>query len=190
MSEREASGSPSQRSPSDDESTSPSGTAQRKSLAQLTEPAKKTKASKTLPKSVKGTPQKTMPARGAKSVKGKGKAPVSKRPAPAKKPGKTAERKKYRHRPGTVALKEIRKYQKSCELLLRKLPFQRVVREIAREHGADQMRFQSVALEALQEATETYLVGLFEDANLCTLHGKRVTLMPKDLNLALRLRGL
>ncbi|KAL0244309.1 hypothetical protein GEMRC1_008393 [Eukaryota sp. GEM-RC1] len=103
--------------------------------------------------------------------------------------GAVRAKKPYRYRPGTVALKEIRKYQKSTELLLRKLPFSRLVREIARDQGGDTLRFQSVALEALQEAAENYLVGLFEDSNLCVLHGKRVTLMVKDLSLALRLRG-
>ena len=74
-------------------------------------------------------------------------------------------KKPYRFRPGTVALREIRKYQKGTELLLRKLPFQRLVREIAQDYRSD-LRFQSLALLALQEATEAFLVGLFEDANL------------------------
>ena len=99
-------------------------------------------------------------------------------------------KKPHRYRPGTVALREIRKYQKSTDLLLRKLPFQRLVREITQDlkpHG--DLRFQSNAIFCLQEAAEAYLVHLFEDTNLCALHAKRVTIMPKDLQLARRIRG-
>lgn len=142
----------------------------------------------------------------------------------------------HRFRPGTVALREIRRYQvrlclspfhelvlsgaererkqKSTELLIRKLPFQRLVREIAQELAHDgHIRFYSQALLALQEAAEAYLVNLFEDVNLCAVHGmrcpsspefwwcflsrsvhwacaaKRVTIMPKDVQLARRIRG-
>jgi len=87
-----------------------------------------------------------------------------------------------------VALREIRKYQKSTELLLRKLPFQRLVREIVQDFKSD-LRFQSHAIMALQEATEAYIVGLFEDTNLCAIHSKRVTIFPKDIQLARRIRG-
>ena len=97
-------------------------------------------------------------------------------------------KKPHRYRPGTVALREIRKYQKSTELLIRKLPFQRLVREIAQDFKTD-LRFQSSAVLALQEAAEAYLVGLFEDTNLCAIHAKRVTIMPKDIQLARRIRG-
>ena len=83
---------------------------------------------------------------------------------------------------------EIRRYQKSTELLIRKLPFQRLVREIAQDFKTD-LRFQSAAIGALQEASEAYLVGLFEDTNLCAIHAKRVTIMPKDIQLARRIRG-
>jgi len=93
-----------------------------------------------------------------------------------------------RFRPGTVALREIRRYQKSTELLLRKLPFQRLVREIASEQQND-LRFQATAIAALQEATEAYMVSLFEDSNLAAIHAKRVTVMNKDIALAKRLRG-
>nr|CAD1817962.1 unnamed protein product [Ananas comosus var. bracteatus] len=89
---------------------------------------------------------------------------------------------------GTVALREIRRYQKSTELLIRKLPFQRLVREIAQDFKTD-LRFQSSAVAALQEAAEAYLVALFEDTNLCAIHAKRVTIMPKDIQLARRIRG-
>lgn len=116
---------------------------------------------------------------------------------------------------------EIRKYQKSTELLIRKLPFQRLVREIAQDFKVEallsffcalfitwfsgdrywyshncfplllqtDLRFQSHAVLALQEAAEAYLVGLFEDTNLCAIHAKRVTIMPKDIQLARRIRG-
>eukprot|EP00798_Chlamydomonas_sp_ICE-L_P000653 gene652-biopygen392 len=97
-------------------------------------------------------------------------------------------KKPHRYRPGTVALCEIRKYQKSTELLIRKLPFQRLVREIAQDLKTD-LRFQSSAVLALQEAAEAYLVGLFEDTNLAAIHAKRVTIMPKDIQLARRIRG-
>ena len=90
--------------------------------------------------------------------------------------------------PGIKALQEIKFYQRSTELLLRKLPFQQLVREIARYSKSD-LRFQSAAIAALQEAAEAYLVGLFEDTNLCSLHAKRVTIMPKDMQLARRIRG-
>lgn len=97
-------------------------------------------------------------------------------------------KKPHRYRPGTVALREIRRYQKSTELLIRKLPFQRLVREIAQEYKAD-LRFQSAAIGALQEAAEAYLISLFEDTNLCAIHAKRVTIMTKDIQLARRIRG-
>ncbi|KAI0676282.1 hypothetical protein C8Q78DRAFT_8510 [Trametes maxima] len=89
-------------------------------------------------------------------------------------------KKPHRFRPGTVALREIRRYQKSTELLIRKLPFQRLVREIAQDFKTD-LRFQSSAVMALQEASEAYLVSLFEDTNLAAIHAKRVTIQPKDL---------
>ena len=96
--------------------------------------------------------------------------------------------KPHRYRAGTVALKDIRHYQGSTALLIRKLPFQRVVREIAQDIKTD-LRFQSAAILCLQEATEAYLVGLLEDANLCAIHARRVTIMPKDIQLARRIRG-
>ena len=99
-----------------------------------------------------------------------------------------AVKKPHRFRPGTVALREIRKFQKSTDLLIRKLPFQRLVREIATDYKAD-LRFQSQAVLALQEAAEAYMVSLFEDTNLCAIHAKRVTIMPKDIQLARRIRG-
>ena len=97
-------------------------------------------------------------------------------------------KKPHRYWPGTVALQEIRCYQKSTDLLIRKLPFQRLVREIAQDIKTD-LRFQSSAIMALQEASEAYLVGLFEDTNLCAIHAKWVTIMPRDIQLARRIRG-
>lgn len=97
-------------------------------------------------------------------------------------------KKPHRFRPGTVAMREIRKFQKSTDLLIRKLPFQRLVREVATDYKQD-LRFQCTAILALQEAAEAYLVGLFSDVNLCAIHAKRVTIMPKDMQLALRIRG-
>ena len=155
------------------------------------------------------------------------KALPDKRGAAELTPGK---KRSARFRPGALALKEIRKYQKSAELLLRKLPFCRLVRmththrdrwfpnqithlltltlplsvshssplslspsqvrEISRDVAPmTELRFQAGALEALQEACEAYLVSLFEDTNLCAIHGKRVTILPKDMQLALRIRG-
>ena len=96
--------------------------------------------------------------------------------------------KPHRYRPGTVALREIRRYQKSVELLIPKLPFQRLVREIAQDFKPD-LRFQASALLALQEAAEAYLTGLFEDGMLAVVHAKRVTLQPWDLKLVRRIRG-
>ena len=109
-------------------------------------------------------------------------------------PATAGVKKPHRFRPGTVALREIRRYQKSSELLLRKAPFQRLVRELAdklKVQGVvtNEVRFQSHALMALQEASEAYLVSLFDDTNLCAIHAKRVTIMTRDMQLARRIRG-
>jgi histone H3 len=90
---------------------------------------------------------------------------------------------------GEKALKEIRAYQSSTDLLIRRLPFARLVREIQMDMMNESYRWQATAMLALQEASEAHLVGLFEDANLCAIHGKRVTIMPKDMHLARRIRG-
>lgn len=97
-------------------------------------------------------------------------------------------KKPHRYCPGTVALREIRRYQKSTDLLIRKRPFQRLVREIAQDFKTD-IYFQSTSMLCLQEAAEAFLVGLFEDTNLCAIHAKRVTIMPRDMQLARRIRG-
>jgi histone H3 len=102
----------------------------------------------------------------------------------------SALRVKRRYRPGTRALMEIRRYQKSSDALLLRAPFQRLVREtIERVMPEKQLRLQSTALEALREASEAYLVGLFADTNLCALHAGRVTIEAKDMRLARRIRG-
>lgn len=90
---------------------------------------------------------------------------------------------------GQNALREIRAYQSSTDLLIRRLPFARLVREIQETIMRERFRWQSTAILALQEAAEAHLVGIFEDAYNCTLHGKRVTLMVKDIQLARRIRG-
>ena len=115
-------------------------------------------------------------------VSGSGKAPRTQMNAGTKK------RKRRRYRPGTVALREIRRFQKSTELLIQRMPFQRLVKEIAQTYSP-YLRFQSGAVLALQEAAEAYLVGLLEDSNLCAIHTKRVTIMPRDIQLARRIRG-
>ena len=97
-------------------------------------------------------------------------------------------KKPHRYRPGTAAPHEIRWNQKPTELLIRKLPSQCLVREIAQVFKTE-LRFQSAAVGALQEASEAYLVGLLEDSNLCALHAKRVTIMPKYIQLAHCIHG-
>lgn len=100
----------------------------------------------------------------------------------------TKPRKAHRYRPGTVALREIRRYQKTTDLLIRKMPFQRLVREISQSFKVD-LLFAKGAILAMQEAAEAYLTGLFEDTNLITIHSRRVTIRKDDLQLARRLRG-
>ncbi|GAB7360095.1 hypothetical protein MBLNU230_g7859t1 [Neophaeotheca triangularis] len=112
--------------------------------------------------------------------------------APRRISAATQGRKKPRYKPGTVALREIRRYQKSTDLLMQKLPFSRLVREISLNMApisSDVHRWQSQAIQALQEAAEAFLVHLFEDTNLCAIHAKRVTIMQKDIQLARRIRG-
>jgi histone H3 len=96
-------------------------------------------------------------------------------------------RKKKRFRPGTIALREIRKFQKTTELLIKRLPFQRLVKEIINGFTSSEFRCQSLAINALQEAAEAFMVNLFENANLCAIHAKRITIMPKDIHLARRI---
>ena len=129
------------------------------------------------------TKQTARKSTGGKAPRKQLAAKAARKAAP--KEGSKAAR---RYRPGTVAMREIRRYQKSTDLLLKKAPFQRLVREVAQDFKTD-LRFQSSAVMALQEASEAYLVGLFEDTNLCAIHARRVTIMPKDMQLARRIRG-
>lgn len=145
--------------------------------------------------------RKSIPKKSKKSPSGKHvahrsstglKSPKSHQPSPTPPHahrGGGVVKKPHRFRPGTVALREIRRYQKSTELLIRKLPFQRLVKEIAQDYKPLDLRWQSSAIAALQEASEAYLVGMFEDANLCAIHSKRVTIQPKDIQLTRRIRG-
>lgn len=103
-------------------------------------------------------------------------------------PASGGVKKPHRFRPGTVALRQIRMYQKSTKMLIRKLPFQRLVREVTQEFRTD-LRFQGSAMLAMQEAAEAYIVGVMEDTLQCAIHAKRVTIMPKDMQLARKLRG-
>ena len=103
-------------------------------------------------------------------------------------PTARGRKRKHRYRPGTVALREIRRYQKSTDLLIRIRLVREIVQDIRGDSGCD-LRVQSTAFLALQEAAEAYLIGLFEDTNLCAIHAKRVTIMPKDIQLARRIRG-
>lgn len=124
----------------------------------------------------------------ARKYTGAKKAPKTSTVARKKAAATGGIKKPHRFRPGTVALREIRRYQKSTEMLIRKLPFARLVREIGEAFKTD-LRFQAAALAALQEATEAFAVDLFEDTNLCAIHAKRVTIMPGDMHLARRIRG-
>ncbi len=101
-----------------------------------------------------------------------------------------AVRNPHRWRPGTVALREIQKFQKNTDLLIKKAPFQRLVRKIALKFGKSNQRMQSTAVLALQEATEYFMVDVFSDTNLCAMHGKGVTIMKNDMVLACRIKGI
>ena len=136
-------------------------------------------------KATRKPPQAKAPSKKMKGISKATKTKGKKLPAPQQ----GQQKKPHRYQPGTVALREIRRYQKSTKLLIRKLPFQRLVWELAQDLGKMNARFQSGAIMALQEASEGYLVGLLEDANLCAVHAKRVTIMPKDIQLARRIRG-
>ncbi|KAJ9481998.1 hypothetical protein VN97_g11450 [Penicillium thymicola] len=155
-------------------------------------------ARKTAPGSAqKGKVRKTAAAGDGtptKKTKGRMQSTVAKTNTNVQPGDPTPTGRRRRYRPGTVALKEIRRYQRSYDLLIAKLPFARLVREVAldllpADVGAE-LRWQSHAIQALQEAAEAFLVHLFEDTNLCALHAKRVTIMQKDIQLARRIRGV
>ena len=116
--------------------------------------------------------------------------PITKsRPALASKAMRPRIVRPRRFRKGTRALQEIRKLQKTTELLIRKRPFQRLVREVMQDLKTG-LRIQGAALCALQEATEAYIIGILEDTNSCAIHAKRVTIMPKDMRLTMRIKSL
>ena len=134
--------------------------------------------------------RKQMPSVATKAVRHSKKLAAKRAGGGVKKP--------HRYRPGTVALREIRRFQKSADLLIRKAPFQRLVKQITTDlpkkapgtHvNVAETRFQGSSVLAQQEAVEAHLVGIKEDANLCVIHAKRVTIMPKDIQLACRIRG-
>ena len=108
--------------------------------------------------------------------------------AARRKPAVGGLKKPHRYRPGTVALREIRRYQKTTELLLRKKPFFMLVKEVMQDFNGD-MRYQASSILAMQEATEAHFVGLFEDSNLVAIHNNRVTVQPKDIQLVRRIRN-
>ena len=120
--------------------------------------------------------------------KGQGRQGARKRAGDSTRGPQCATKRRHRYRPGTLALREIRHYQKKTNLLIKRAPFARLVKEIAQDLMVE-MRFRSSAISALQEAAEAYLVGLFEDTNLCAIHAKRITIMPRDIQLARRIRG-
>jgi histone H3/H4 len=98
----------------------------------------------------------------------------------------TQKKKPHKFRAGTVALREIRRYQKTTDLLLRRAPFQRLVRQVASEFkvpGTDGLRFQASAVEALQEATEASMISMFQNANRYAIHANRVSVTPDDMEL-------
>eukprot|EP00092_Neocalanus_flemingeri_P003015 GFUD01003224.1.p1 GENE.GFUD01003224.1~~GFUD01003224.1.p1 ORF type:complete len:230 (-),score=58.24 GFUD01003224.1:10-699(-) len=147
-------------------------------------PVKQPTARKSTAPPVKPKKTTTPQAKGRKSLPIPSKSPKNSTVAPG-----TPGRRRYRYRPGTRALMEIRKFQKSTIYLFQSCHFPKLIRETAAQICSADMRFQSAAIMALQEAAEAYLVTLFEDTVLCAIHAKRVTVMPKDMNLARRIRG-
>jgi len=127
-----------------------------------------------------------MAQRATKGVSGDKAKPRAKKPKATSQV--SGEVKKRRNRPGALALREIRRYQKNTNLVVRKLPFQRLVRELVKGNEPD-FRISTSALAAFQETTEMFIGSVFEDSQLCTLHAKRQTLMAKDMMLAKRIRG-
>ncbi|WCJ22390.1 Histone H3 [Euphorbia peplus] len=120
--------------------------------------------------SVPGAPATTSPTASSPATRAK-----TRRDTPSTS-GTETKKKKHRYRPGTVALREIRRYQKSVELLIPAAPFIRLVRELTGQYSTSVNRWQAEALVALQEAAEDFMVHLFEDSMLCAFHAKRVTL--------------
>jgi len=165
--------------PSEVKNSTPVNEANKKTVANKKSKSKQT-ADRKSTSTPKNPPKSSTPAKGRKSIPSKSPKNLSVGPSSGGK---------RRYRPGTRALMEIRKFQKSTNLLIPKLPFSKVIREIASKICSADMRFQSAAIAALQEAAEAYLVTLFEDTLLCAIHAKRVTVMPRDMALARRIRG-
>lgn len=130
-------------------------------------------------KEVIGKPRKNIASR---------KAYAEGRVAAKKALAASAPKKAHRWRPGTVALREIRKFQATTGSLIPRAPFRRLVREISTA-VKETLRMQSTAVDCLQEAAEAYITSVLADGNLCAIHAKRVTVFPRDLHLALKLRG-
>ena len=147
-----------------------------RNMASTAAKAKSTTASKT--------------SRGKVAFKKKKAAAKKQLASKGQKQSNAGVKKPHRYRPGTVALREIRRYQKSADLLIRKLPFARTVKEITYKdvEGGQDKRYTATAMLGLQEAAEFQLVGLFENANLCAIHAKRVTVMPKDIQLTRKIK--
>jgi histone H3 len=161
-------------------------------MARVKQTARKTIRGKALPFTLLSAAHQRQQGAAAAQAAAQAAAPRRKLgAAPRRQLGGVGEVKKpHRYRPGTVALREIRRFQKTTELLIWKAPFQRLVREITQDMIKNKdLRFQSLAVLALHEASEAYMVGMFEDTNLAALHAKRVTIMPRDMILARRLRG-
>ena len=117
---------------------------------------------------------------------GKKQSAFAKKQPRSQKGQATMQQQLHRYQPRMVVLRQIRRYQKSTELLIHKLPFQRLVHEILQGHSVG-YRVTPAMMLALQEAAEVYLVQLLEDSNLCAIHAKRVTIQPKDIQLARRI---
>jgi histone H3 len=160
-------------------------------MARVKQTARKTIGGKALPFTLLSAAHRRQQAAATAQAAAQAAAPRQLGAAPRRILGaRGGVKKPHRYRPGTVALREIRRFQKTTELLIRKAPFQRLVREIAQKISKNKdIRFQSFAVLALHEASEAYMVGMFDDTNLCAMHAKRVTIMPRDMLLARRLRG-
>ena len=114
---------------------------------------------------------------------------LSNRPAAYKTNPTDSPIKKRRYRPGTVALREIKKYQRTTENLIKRAPFKRLVQEVLKDFGEGELRVSKEAVSCLQESAEMFLINLLEDTQLSAIHAKRITIKPIDMQFARRLRG-
>ncbi|OAX78151.1 hypothetical protein ACJ72_07543 [Emergomyces africanus] len=131
----------------------------------------------------KSTRESSCPKNLAAKARHDAKTPAGKEPA------QTKSHKSHHYKPGTVALHEIHCYQKSTELLILKLLFQCVVREIAHDFKKD-ICFEKSTLLVLQKAVESYMINNFEMINLCAIHAQRVTIQKKNMRLVRRLHEM